>query len=145
MTGRYPHFRHWMLLLTVVAVTACASGGGAAAATAGGATRSASYDRERLSRAELEERASSNMFDVVSTLRSQWLVSPTSSLSGRGSSTGPVVYMNGRRLGDVAELKSVAAAAVESATYLSASKAQSKYGLAEALPVIELVGRSRNL
>ena len=128
-----------LVLALASLVAACASGG----ASTGGSTgdvRSPSYDREQISRAELETRGSTNMFDVVSTMRSNWLVSTTSSI-GRASASGPAVYMDGRRIGEAAELRSVTASAVESARYLSAAKAQSKYGLSEARPVIELIGR----
>lgn len=139
--------RVWLsLVLVLAAATACASGGAPARATSGaggaGAGRSASYDRELLTRAELEARSGSNMLDVVSTLRSAWLITTTSSI-GRESASGPAVYMDGRRIGEAGELRSIGAQAVESARYLSASRAQSKYGLSEARPVIELVGRGR--
>ncbi len=131
-----------MLMLALVSVLgACASGGSSTNAPSGD-VRAPSYDREQLTRAELETRGSTNMLDVVSTMRSNWLVSTTSSI-GRASASGPAVYMDGRRIGEAAELRSVAASAVELARYLSAAKAQSKYGLSEARPVIELVGRSR--
>ncbi len=133
--------RVWLAFL-LAATTACASGGAAGAGAGTGGDRAASYDRELITRAELESRSGSNMLDVVSTLRSAWLIATTSSI-GRESASGPAVYMDGRRIGEAAELRSVAAQAVESARFLSASRAQSKYGLAEARPVIELVGRGR--
>lgn len=143
MTRHLPRRSTWVpLLFLLAATTACASGGAASTTAGASGDRAASYDRELLTRAELETRSGSNMLDVVSTMRSAWLIATTSSI-GRESASGPAVYMDGRRIGEAAELRSVAAQAVESARFLSASRAQSKYGLAEARPVIELIGRGR--
>lgn len=126
--------RGWAtMLLLLISLAACASGGGAA-------SRSASFDRELLTRAELDASVGKNLYEVVSTLRPNWMQSAVQSL-GRESSTGPLVYMDGRRLGDAEQLRSVTTQAVESARFLSASRAQSKYGLADSRPVIDLVGR----
>lgn len=119
-------------VLLLASVTACASTGGRT-----------SYDRDRITREELEERSYANLYDVVSALRPNWLRTAMGAGGGTSAST-PLVYVDGRRLGDTGELRSVSAQAVQSARYLSATEAQNRYGMAEARPVIDVTTRGRS-
>ncbi len=123
-------------LLTMVCLaltTACASSGG----------RSPGYDRDRISTEELEERSFANMYDVVSSMRPNWLRTAMGP-SGSSATSSPLVYVDGRRLGGTDMLRSVSAQSVRSARYLSATEGQNKYGMAEARPVIEITTQGRN-
>ncbi len=116
-----------VLLLALTA--ACATGG----------ARSPAYDRDRISREELDERSYANLYDIVSSVRSNWLRAPM----GSQSST-PLVYVDGRRMGGVEMLRSISAQAADQVRYLTATEAQSRYGMSEARPVIEVVSRGRD-
>ncbi|HEY0970168.1 MAG TPA: hypothetical protein VGE02_04215 [Gemmatimonadales bacterium] len=125
--------RRTLLTVALLALTtACASTSG----------RSSTYDRDRLSREELEVRPQSNMYDTVVALRSNWLRSIRGGIGGRVNVT-PLVYVDGRPLGNVEVLRSVSTQSVQSARYMSASEAQNRYGMSEARPVIDISTRGR--
>ena len=125
------------ILALILALGACASQG----------TRAdRSYDRDLLSREELAGRSTENMFNVVSSMRSDWLRRPLggSSVAGRTAAAPPLVYLDGRRIGEFDALKSFSAESVEQARYYSATEAQNRFNTTIATPVIELTSRGRS-
>lgn len=115
----------------LVMLTACATTGG---------TSGSSYDRERLTREQLEEHPASNLYDVIRNERPSWLRSMSSSRMG-ASALGPIVYLDGQPLGEVEVMRSMATSTVESVRRLSASQAQGRYSMGDARVVIEVVSR----
>lgn len=109
-----------------------------ATACASGASRGGSYDRDRITREELESRAGANLYDIVNSSRSNWLRAQ----AGTGGGT-PLVYVDGRRLGGLELLRSINVSTVEEVRYLSASAAHSRYSMSDARPVIEVISRGR--
>lgn len=150
---------------------AAASGQDSVAASSGSPAPQAKVlkpNRDIITRADLEGRASANLYDVVSSLRSQWLrgsATARSNLSitdkgGSGSSarmsdpdasprTGvsagaaprTLVYVDGRVFGGLTELRSMLASAVEKACYFPLTRAQGRFGLIVEAPVIEVFTR----
>ena len=109
---------------------------GAGCASSGGG-RASSYDRTQLSRAELAQHPTSNLYDIVSNLRPTWLRSSAGAI-GRAATTAPLVYVDGRPAGDAEALRSISPQSIELVRYLSASEAQGKFSMNEARPVLEL-------
>lgn len=116
----------------LVALTACASTGG------GGS--GAGYDRERLTREQLEESPASNLYDVVRTQRPAWLRTQANSRMG-SAAVGPMVYLDGQALGEADVMRSISTTSVESVRRLSASQAQSRYSMSDARVVLDVISR----
>lgn len=134
----------------------------ASTASASQARKSSSTDRDVITREQLAEKPSANLYDVVSQLRSQWLRGPSSARSsmsiagvdtatnrnagmaqqaiGTGTSGVAVaeVYVDGRRLGSVDALRTMASESADRICYLSTNRAQGKFGLSVNIPVIEV-------
>lgn len=125
-----------ILLVALLASTAvgCASTGGGSGSGGG--------NRDLLTRADLEERETSNLYDVVRTLRPGWLRTQVRS-SGLTSlpTTGPIVYMDGQPFGEPEILRNISATSVESVTFLAASQAQNRYRMSDARPVLDVRSR----
>lgn len=152
-------------VLNGCASSAPGSGSGTAAAptaSAAQARKSVSTDRDVISREQLAAKPSANLYDVVSSLGSQWLrgpasarsnmsISATDTSSGRNTGMAPPaiglgtsgvavaeVYVDGRRLGSVDALRSMTSESAEKLCYLSLNRAQGKFGLSVNVPVIEV-------
>ncbi len=123
-------FRTMAGVFLLALTTACASTGG----------RASTYDRNLISRAELEARPASNLYDIVSNLRPTWLRSSAGAI-GRAATTAPLVYVDGRPAGGADALRSISPQSIELVRYLSASEAQGKFSMNEARPVLELITR----
>ena len=102
-------------------------------------------DRNMIVRAELATRASSNLHEIVNSLRPNWLRPPLggSGVGGRSSNQPPVVYLDGRRFGELEALRTMSAESAETLRYLSVTEAQSKFGSVVTTPVIEVFTRGR--
>lgn len=138
---------------------------GAAPAPAPKAQKSS---RDVLTRADLDAKASANLHVVISAMRSHWLrASPNArsnmSITSRGSSGGGgfmqdpdaspttgvgvaggssiAVYVDGRRFGAVAALRSMPAETVEKVCYFPLNRAQNRFGMEVESPVIEVFTR----
>lgn len=124
--------RMLLVALLVSAAMGCASTG---SGSGGG-------NRDLLTRAELEERETSSVYDVIRALRPSWLRTQVraAALTSMPSS-GPVVYMDGQPFGEPEVLRNVSASAVESITYMSASQAQNRYRMTDARPVLDVRSR----
>jgi hypothetical protein len=106
-----------LVLAMVVVLVACAS-------AAPGTPRA---DRDVLTLEEIDGSDQPNAYDLVRTLRPQWLRS-------RGPSSinneNPImVYVDGNRMGGPETLSLVPSLSIEEMRFLSPSEAQSRYGL----------------
>jgi hypothetical protein len=95
-------------------------------------------DRNVIYQTELESVGSTNLYELIEKVRPNFLRSrgPTSF-----SSTGdeyPVVFVDGRRYGDLASLKSLITSQVSEVRYYDASSAAAKFGMINAPGVIDV-------
>lgn len=162
------------LVITAMAIVASASMASVASAQAdvsAAATvapaRAQKANRDIITRAELDPKASANLHVVISSMRSHWLrgsasarsnmsitsressgggfmadpdASPTTGVSaGGGSAT--VVYVDGRRFGALATLRAMPAETVEKVCYFPLNRAQNRFGMQVETPVIEVFTR----
>lgn len=137
---------------------------GAATAPAASSPGSRSTDRDVISRGQLAAQPSSNLYDAVTSLRSHWLRGPVAarssmSISSRDTSArgGGIsqpaisvgasgtatteVYIDGRRFGALASLRSMSAESAEKLCYFTLNRAQGRFGLSVQAPVIEVFTR----
>lgn len=124
-------------------------------------------NRDVIARSDLDAKPSANLYDVVSSMRSQWLRGPatarqsmtvTAGVFGRqGEGTRAVindpnmatasgvaiavVYLDGRPFGAIASLRTMPAEAAEKICYFTVNRAQGRFGLAVESPVIEVFTR----
>lgn len=117
----------------LAAAMACASSGGG----------SGSYDRDRLSRAELEAHPTSTLYDVVRNQRPNWLRTQVTGRLNAPQSVGPLIYIDGQPLGEPEVMRSISTTSVESVRFLSASQAQGRYSMQDARPILEITSRGR--
>lgn len=129
--------RRLFAAVLLIAATACASAGGSQSGEPRG-------ERNLISRAELEERSTSNLYDIIRALRPNWLRAQASGFANAAlEQTGPIVYVDGQVFGEVEGLRSIVATSVEYVRFLSASQAQNRYSMAQARPVIDVTSRRR--
>jgi len=120
-----------LALLVLMGGLACSAGRPPSQMERAGTRRSDRIDRE-----EIAARSWTDAYEVVATLRPQWLVN-----RGRdsfGSATVIQVVMNGARLGGVAALRRIAAADVEHFQWFDATAATSRWGVGFGNGAIEL-------
>lgn len=125
--------RSLVFALMIGALTACASAGGGS-----GSTRT---DRDHLSREELAQYPSSNLYDVIRSQRPVWLRDQVNSRMGHTGAAGPIIYLDGQPFGEIDAARSISTQSVESVRRLTASQAQSRYSMQEARVVIEVTSR----
>lgn len=121
------------LLAVVLALTAgCVSG-----------TRSGSESVGQyvISRDVLAARPASNIFDIVTAYKPQWLQDPMAGGVGGTGSSSPEAYSDGRRLGPLTVLRSMAADDAERICYFRPVHAQSRFGMSAQRAVIEVITR----
>lgn len=156
------------LVFGMVAMPAVASAQDQAAPAA--AARSGARpktNRDVILRTDLDAKASANLYDVVSSLRSHWLRSVASAATRTNMSiaaapgasarmeapdhdskarvTGgnpTMVYVDGRKFGALASLRMMPAETAEKLCYFAVNRAQNRFGLAVETPVIEVFTRS---
>lgn len=106
--------------------------------------RRASYSRSALSLEEISGGSYRNMYDVVVSLRHEWISGPRAG-SGMGVAVSavPVLYIDGYSIGPIDLLRTISTDAVERACYHSPTSAQARFGLSANAPVIELFSRGR--
>jgi len=124
-------------LFALAVVLACASQSGP---NAPAGTVVARTDRNIISDAEIQSVPSSNLYDLISKLRPNFLRSrgPMSLSSGSSGSEYATVYVDGRPYGDIASLRSLVSTQVSEVRYYDASSAASKYGTINGNGVIEV-------
>jgi hypothetical protein len=118
-------------LMVVMSGPACSAGKPPGQIERAGARRS-----DRISREEITARNWTDAYEVVQTLRPQWLTE-----RGRDSfGTGTViqVVMNGARLGGVTALRRTSAADIEHLQYFDATAATARWGVGFGKGAIEI-------
>lgn len=134
---------HWISRLAacavVSAVAACASAAGSASSSDATAGTSQSptpgrRDRTLITKSELRELPTSNLYDVVQRLHPDWLLKRTSATLGTATGRTPAsdidvqVFIGSQRAGTVDILKQLPVDGIESLKYYSASEAQGRFG-----------------
>jgi hypothetical protein len=115
------------LLGTVLAVGSCAS-----------ASRMAPRERDLISRPEITATNAHTAFDAVQQLRPDFLRGRSISARSRVRMQTPLVYLDGRRLGELAQLRSIPATIVQSIQLIGASDATTRWGTGHSAGVIEV-------
>ena len=80
-------------------------------------------------------------WDLISSLRPNFLNSRGPTSLQRGVTTYPVVYLDGSRYGDIQTLKTISADSIRMVEYLSAGDATTRFGTDNASGAILLVTR----
>ncbi len=114
--------------LALVSTTGCASGGGAGGtgATTAAASRP-KQDPNVITRQQIEEQRFATAYDVVKTLRGNWL-----NVRGTESFRYPTavqVYMDDVHVGDVSVLSTLATTPIQFIRYYNAQDATAKWGV----------------
>jgi hypothetical protein len=112
------------LFATVVTLGLLACG-----ATSGPGDGAPRRQANRISPEEIQNAQTQNAFDMIRSLRPAWL-----STRGQQSLSNPtagqvVVYLDGARAGGVETLRQIQALDIESAQYMNAAEAGSRFGL----------------
>ncbi len=125
-------------VLALAAAVGCASQSGP---NAPGGTVVARTDRNIISEAEIQSVPSSNLYELISKVRPEFLRShgPQSLSSGSTSSEFATVYMDGRAYGDISSLRSIVSTQVSQVRYFDASTAASRFGVINGNGVIEVI------
>lgn len=105
--------------ILALAAGACASSGGS-----GSSGRSSSV----LTRAQIDETGASTAMEAVQQLRSRWLRRRGPSSVQDPTPAGPLVYMDGRRFGELESLDRVDVRSIEEIRFISAIDATTRYG-----------------
>jgi hypothetical protein len=119
------------VLVLVVAATACA----------GGAGRTPGTNRNLITRPEISASRGNTAYEVVQQLRPDFLRGRVSG-SISGANDLPVVYLDGTRLGDLEQLRSIPAAIILTIQLISASDATTRWGTGYPGGVIEVKTRT---
>ncbi|MCC7055457.1 MAG: hypothetical protein IT355_19440 [Gemmatimonadaceae bacterium] len=111
------------------APSAPAGGSGATGTMVGTAPAPArNRDRSTLSREEIRATQYTNLYDVIATLRGNWLrARAAESINGKSSTVQ--VYLDSQRLSGVEELRTMMAANVESIRYMDPIQASARWGM----------------
>lgn len=115
-----------LYLLVVPAILACASASATSGASGGPAPRSSSLlVADEIRTANLDR---GSAYDAIARLRTNWLTRTTRSFDPP-SDEGPVVFVDGQRLGDLASLHTVDADRIDQVRFYSAAEAGGLFGL----------------
>ena len=144
-----------------LALLGCASGGGSAASGApsaggGAAQNQAPRVPNLITAEELANEAGGNAYDAIDHLRHTMLTARPTGAGGAGgggggrsrggggggaSSTGPNVYLDGKRLGDTSTLRNVAVNTLKEIRFYNASDANERFGPGNPAGVIALTSK----
>jgi len=123
-------------LLGALLVSGCASAG-SSAGSAGSA------DRNSISREELRALPPGNAYRAVQQLRPNWLRSRSGTLRNSIGRTPPVVFLDGRRYGDLATLYEFWTQDIEEIRFLPPADATTRYGTGYTGGIINIISRGR--
>jgi len=131
-------------LVALALVLACASSGGGGGSerrdVAIGAPQTG--DRNIITESEIMAVPSANLYDLIEKLRPNMLRSRGAMTLGGSSATEYAeVYVDGRRYGDIASLRSLVSSQVSRVRYYGSSDAAAKFGMINANGVIEVTIR----
>lgn len=124
----------------MLGATACASSG-----TSKTETASASSNRSVITEAELPTSGTESAYDAIMRLRPDFLrVRPAQSYNlqpdagASGSAPAPALIVNGQRMGELSDLRQIAATSLKSVHYYSIEQAKRKFGMQYAGGAIEI-------
>ena len=116
-------------LVLALATVGCASGS---------APRGPREDRNRITAEQIAKITANNAYDAVQLLQPHWLedrgVTAINSPPAKA-----VVYIDGSRMGDLENLRSVATNSIFEIRYLNSAEASNRYGLGLQRGVIEVI------
>jgi hypothetical protein len=123
-------FRRFFAAVLVVAAGACASGGATAGSTA------TPSNRDVITESELPSTGTETAYDAIMRLRPQFLrahPAQSYSLEANGGVSGqapaPALIVNGQRIGELSDLRRIAATTLKSVRYYSIEQAKRKFGM----------------
>ena len=101
-------------------------------------TRGGPRDRDVISRPEITASNASTAYDAVAQLRPDFLRGRSINTRARQRTETPLVYLDGSRLGELGQLRSIPATIVQSIQLISASDATTRWGTGHPAGVIEV-------
>lgn len=116
------------------------AGAGCAGKTGGDGT--ARRDANLITYDEVTETHFTNAYELINALRPNWLQVRSQSIGGRSAGL-PVIYVDGSRMGTVEFLRQIPAGQVQTAQFLRAPEATSRYGSNHTGGAILIVSRLR--
>ena len=122
-----------LYLFALAAVVACASGGASSSAPR--------TDRNVIAETELATVPTGNLYEAIERLRPNFLRSRGQSSINSPGGEYAAVYMDGRPYGDLASLRQIVTAQVETVHYYDAPSAQQKFGMISGTGVIEVISK----
>ena len=107
-------------------VSGCASNGTTTSASASTPVASKGLSRDKVAREEIVATPAANAYDLVYHLRPDWLRArgAQSMVGGSEGSGGPLVYLDGVKMGGLDALKSIASRDIQSMEWIPGSKAE---------------------
>ncbi|MEX2529193.1 MAG: hypothetical protein WD960_00335 [Gemmatimonadota bacterium] len=121
-----------IVALLTIFTGACAAGGGASVETSSLAP---------LTVEEIQDVSANNLYEVVASLRPQWLRSRGSLSISNPSAGEPVVYVNQMRMGSIEVLRELQPLSIVGIQWITASDATTRFGLGHAGGVIQVLTR----
>lgn len=106
---------------------------------------SARTNRAVITEAEIPATGSESALDMIQRLRPEYLrPKPSQTYSNGSASTAPppTVFLNGQRLGELADLRQIAAQSLSGVRYYNIEEAKRKFGMQYGGGVIEITYRS---
>jgi hypothetical protein len=95
----------------------------------------------RLTRAELSNANTDNLYDAIAKLRPEWLSSRGPTSVSDATPTSVSVYMGGSMLGKADALRQLVLLDVSEVRYWDASRASARFGMGHPRGVIEIIRR----
>jgi hypothetical protein len=119
--------------LAIAATTACAAGGAGAGASPA--------NRSIITDAEIPTTGTESAYELIQRLRPEYLRSkPTQTYVGATSNQAPPpsVFLNGQRIGELADLRQIAAPSLSMIRYYNIEEGKRKFGMQYGGGVIEI-------
>jgi hypothetical protein len=124
--------------LAAILLTACASGSGGTARAHGGRGDPNVITAEEIGRAPAQ-----NLYDAVRALRPAWMMRSRPTALRPENESELIVYLDGRRFGNLESLRQIAPNAVTAVRYYSPSSAEARFGAGHLQGAIEVTTTSR--
>lgn len=119
-------------LIALAGVIACASSGG-------GTGGPPPADRNVITQAELELAVGNNLYEVVEKLRPNFLRSRGATSITTPGEEYPVVFVDGRKYGDLSSLRTLIPRQVSQVRYYDGNSAAARFGVINAPGVIDVL------
>jgi hypothetical protein len=122
-----------LFIAALIALSACATASSGPAAPRRSSTE--------ISEAEVRAANQQNAYDLVLTLRPNWLMKQGTLTMQPGANDAVSAYVDGQRLGTVEALRSISSMEVASVRRYDAVTAQQRFGLGNVNGVVEVITR----